>query len=254
MGVGELGLKDKVILVTGASRGIGAAIAESLAYYGATVVINYLNNIKRAEELLNKIKKSNGKGIILQADVRDHEQANKMVNSALHEFGRIDVLVNNANINFPVKPFTDLSWEDIEAKITGELKALYNCSQAVLKDMLKRKKGKLIFISSGLSRRPGYGFSAHAAAKSAVDGIAKVMALELGVHGITVNVVGPGLTLTDAISRQPEEMLKRTAEANPLKRVGNPEDIAGAVVFLASSLSDYITGEYIPVNGGSFMI
>lgn len=92
------------------------------------------------------------------------------------------------------------------------------------------------------------------AAKSAVDGIAKVMALELGVHGITVNVVGPGLTLTDAISRQPEEMLKRSSDANPLRRIGKPEDIAGAVVFLSSPLSDYVTGEYIPVNGGSFMI
>ncbi len=254
MGIGKLDLKDKVILVTGASRGIGAAIAESLAYYGATVGINYFNNAKKAEELLHKINKSNGKGIILQADVRDHQQVETMVNAAIHEFGRIDVLVNNANINFPVKPFTELSWADIEAKITGELGALYNCSQAVLKDMIRQKKGKLIFISSGLSRRPGYGFSAHAAAKSAVDGIAKVMALELGVHGITVNVVGPGLTLTDAIARQPEEMLKRSSDANPLRRIGKPEDIAGAVVFLSSSLSDYVTGEYIPVNGGSFMI
>lgn len=250
----ELGLKDKVILVTGASRGIGAAVTSALAYHGATVIINYLNSRKKAEELLGIIQKNNGRGMVIQADVRDRAQVDKMVETAIKELGRIDVLVNNANINFPVKPFTELSWEDIEAKITGELKALYNCSQAALRDMVKRKKGKLILISSGLSRRPGFGFSAHAAAKSAVDGMAKVMALELGTHGITVNVVGPGLTLTDAISRQPGEMLKRSADANPMKRIGAPEDIAGAVVFLASSLSDYITGEYIPVNGGSFMI
>jgi 3-oxoacyl-[acyl-carrier protein] reductase len=250
----ELGLKDKVVLVTGASRGIGAAIASALAYHGATVIINFFSNKEKAEELMNRIKKNNGRGIIVQADVREQEQVNMMVDTAMKEYGKIDVLVNNANINFPVKPFTELSWEDINAKITGEMKALYNCSQAVLKDMIKRKQGKLVFISSGLSRRPGYGFSAHAAAKSAVDGIAKVMAMELGMHGITVNVVGPGLTLTDAISRQPEENLKRAADANPLKRIGKPGDIAGAVVFLASSLSDYITGEYIPVNGGSFML
>ncbi len=250
----ELGLKDRVVLVTGASRGIGAAITAALAYQGATVIINFCSNRDKAEELLTRIKKNNGKGMVLQADVRDRGQVNKMVDTAAKEFGKIDVLVNNANISFPVKPFTELSWEEIESKITGEMKALYNCAQAVLKDMLKRKQGKIILISSGLSRRPGYGFSAHAAAKSAVDGIAKVMAMELGAHGITVNVVGPGLTLTDAISRQPEEMLKRSADANPLKRIGTPDDIAGAVVFLASSLSDYITGEYIPVNGGSFMI
>jgi 3-oxoacyl-[acyl-carrier protein] reductase len=250
----ELGLKGKVILVTGAGRGIGAAIATALAHQGADVIINFYKNKAKAEELLGRIKKNNGSGMIIQADVRDRDQVNRMADTIIKEYGKIDVLVNNANIDFPVKPFTELSWEDIEAKITGEMRALYNASQAVLKDMLKRKQGKLIFISSGLSRRPGYGFSAHAAAKSAVDGIAKVMALELGMQGITVNVVGPGLTLTDAISRQPEEMLKRAADANPLKRIGKPGDIAGAVVFLASSLSDYITGQYIPVNGGSFMI
>ncbi len=250
----ELGLKGKVILITGASKGIGAAIATALAYHGATVIINFFNSKEKAEKLLTLIKKNGGNGIIVQADVRDHDQVDRMVDTAIKEYGKIDVLVNNANIDFPIKPFTELSWKDIETKITGEMKALYNCSQAVLKDMLKRKQGKLIFISSGLSRRPGYGFSAHAAAKSAVDGIAKVMAMELGIHGITVNVVGPGFTLTDAIARQPEETLKKAADANPLKRMGRPEDAAGAVVFLASALSDYITGEYIPVNGGSFMI
>lgn len=250
----QLILKDKVVLVTGASRGIGAAIASALSNNGATVVINYLNNKQKAEELLNTIKKNNSNGIIVQADVMEQDQVNKMVDTVMKEYGKIDVLVNNANINFHVKPFIELSWQDIEAKITGEMKALYNCSQAVLKDMVKRRQGKLIFISSGLSRRPGYGFSAHAAAKSAVDGIARVMALELGVYGITVNVVGPGLVLTDATAQQPEENLKKSADSNPLKRIGKPQDIAGAVVFLASSLSDYITGEYIPVNGGSFML
>ncbi len=250
----ELSLKGKIVLITGASRGIGAAIAAALAYHGATVVINFLNSREKAEELLNTIEKNGGNGSIAQADVRDRDQVNRMVDTAIKQYGKVDALVNNANINFAVKPFTELSWEDIEAKVNGELKALYNCTQVVLKDMVKRKKGKLILISSGLSRRPGYGFSAHAAAKSAVDGLAKVMALELGMHGITVNVVGPGLTMTDAIARQPDEMLKRSADANPLKRIGKPEDIAGAVVFLVSSLSDYITGEYIPVNGGSFMI
>jgi len=250
----ELKLKDKVALITGASRGIGAASAKALAHHGATVVINYIKSKDKAEELLGDIKKAGGKGMVFQADVRDQGAVNDMVESTLKEFGKIDVLVNNANINFPIKPFIDLTWDQIEAKILGEMKALYNCSQAVLKDMLGRKSGKLIFVSSSLSRFPGFGFSAHAAAKSAMDSIAKVMAMELGPSGITVNVVGPGLTLTDATAGQPKEMHEQVAAITPLRRLGMPDDIAGVVLFLASSLSDYLNGEYIPVTGGRFMI
>ncbi|MGD8209900.1 MAG: 3-oxoacyl-ACP reductase family protein [Desulfobacterales bacterium] len=250
----DLGLKDKVALITGASRGIGAASAKALAHHGATVIINYINSKDKAEELLDEIKKAGGKGIVCQADVRNQDAVNDMVESTLNEFGKIDVLVNNANINFPIRPFTELTWDQMEAKILGEMKALYNCSQAVLKDMLVRKSGKLIFVSSSLSRFPGFGFSAHAAAKSAMDGMAKVMAMELGPSGITVNVVGPGLTITDATAGQPKEVHEQIAAITPLRRLGMPDDIAGVVLFLASSLSDYLNGEYIPVTGGSFMI
>jgi 3-oxoacyl-[acyl-carrier protein] reductase len=238
----DLELNDKVALITGASRGIGAAAAKALAHHGATVIINYIQSKDKAEQVLEEINGEGGNGMIFQADVRDTEAVDAMVDAAIKEFGKIDVLVNNANINFPVRPFV------------GEMKALYNCSQAVLKDMIQRKSGKLIFISSSLSRFPGFGFSAHAAAKSAMDGIAKVMAMELGPAGIGVNVVGPGLTLTDATAGQPKEMHEQVAAITPLRRLGMPEDIAGVVVFLASSLADYLTGEYIPVTGGSFMI
>ncbi|MEW6599452.1 MAG: SDR family oxidoreductase [Nitrospirota bacterium] len=248
------GLHDRTVLITGAGRGIGASIAKSLAAHGASVIINYLQNREKAEQVLNEIKAGGGKGIICQADVRDISAVRAMVNDGTRAFGRIDVLINNANINFPIKPFIELTWEEIETKISGELKALYNCSHAVLEGMIKRKSGKLIFISSGLSRHPGFGFSAHAAAKAAMDGISKIMAMELGQYGINVNVIGPGLTRTDATSGMPEEGFKRFAEMTPLRRVGEPADIAGAAVFLASSLSDYLTGQYIPVNGGSFMI
>jgi 3-oxoacyl-[acyl-carrier protein] reductase len=250
----KLGLKNTVALVTGASRGIGAASAKALAYHGATVVINYIKSKDKAEALLEEIKQAGGNGMTFQADVRDQTAVNSMVDAALDQFGKIDILVNNANINFPIRPFVELAWDQIEAKILGEMKALYNCSQAVLKDMMKRKSGKLIFVSSSLSRFPGYGFSAHAAAKSAMDSMAKVMATELGPMGITVNVVGPGLTLTDATAGQPKEMHEQIAGITPLRRLGMPDDIAGVVLFLASSLSDYLTGEYIPVTGGSFMV
>ncbi|MGD8264829.1 MAG: SDR family oxidoreductase [Desulfobacterales bacterium] len=250
----ELGLKDKVAVITGASRGIGAASARALAHHGATVVVNYIKSKDKAEDLLDGIKKAGGRGMVYQADVRDQGAVNVMVEATHKEFGKIDVLVNNANINFPIKPFTEFTWDQMEAKILGEMKALYNCSQAVLKDMMNRKSGKLIFVSSSLSRFPGYGFSAHAAAKSAMDSMAKVMAMELGPLGITVNVVGPGLTLTDATAGQPKEVHEQVAAITPLRRLGMPDDIAGVVLFLASSLSDYLNGEYIPVTGGSFMI
>lgn len=250
----ELGLKDKVALITGASRGIGAASAMALAHHGAAVIVNYINSKDKAEAVLDEIKSSGGRGMVCQADVRDRGAVDTMVEAAVKEFGQIDILVNNANINFPIKPFIELTWDEMEAKIMGEMKALYNCSQAVLKDMLGRKSGKLIFISSSLSRFPGYGFAAHAGAKSAMDSMAKVMATELGPAGITINVIGPGLTLTDATAGQPKEMHEQVAAITPLRRLGLPEDIAGAVVFLASSLSDYLSGEYLPVTGGSFMI
>jgi 3-oxoacyl-[acyl-carrier protein] reductase len=250
----EIGLKDKVALITGASRGIGAASAKALAHHGATVIINYIESKGKAEELLGNIQKAGGKGMVFQADVRDPGAVDDMVGSTLEEFGKIDVLVNNANIHFAIKPFVELTWDEIEAKIMGEIRSLYNCSQAVLKDMLTRKSGKLIFVSSSLSRFPGFGFSAHAAAKSAMDSLAKVMAMELGPAGITVNVVGPGLTLTDATAGQPKEVHEQVAAMTPLRRLGVPDDIAGVVLFLASSLSDYLNGEYVPVTGGSFMI
>jgi 3-oxoacyl-[acyl-carrier protein] reductase len=250
----ELELNNKVALITGASRGIGAASAKALAYHGSTVIINYIQSKDKAEKLLDDIENAGGKGMAFKADVRDRGAVDKMVESALKEFGKIDILVNNANINFAIKPFIELTWDEIESKFMGEMKALYNCSQAVLKDMVRRKSGKLIFISSSLSRFPGYGFSAHAAAKSAVDSLAKVMAMELGPLGITTNVVGPGLTLTDATAGQPKEMHEQVAAITPLRRLGMPEDIAGVVVFLASSLSNYLNGEYIPVTGGSYMI
>lgn len=247
-------LEGKTVLVTGASRGIGRAAAKALALNGASVVINYFHAKEKAEEVRDEIKKAGGRAIIVQADVRDKKAVDTMFDAAIKEFGKVDVLVNNANINFPIKPFIDLSWEEIEAKITGELKALYNCSQAAIRDMHKRKSGKLIFISSTLSRHGGFGFSAHSAAKASMDSIARVMAGELGPLGITVNVIGPGLVKTDATAGLPKEMHDNIAQMTPLKRVGEPEDIANAVVMLASNLSDFITGQYIPVNGGGFML
>jgi len=251
----ELGLKDKVAVITGASRGIGAASARALAHHGATVVVNYIKSKDKAEDLLDGIKKAGGRGMVYQADVRDQGAVNVMVEATHKEFGKIDVLVNNANINFPIRPFIELTWDQIEAKILGEMKALYNCSQAVLKDMTRRKSGKLIFISSSLSRSPGFGFSAHAAAKSAMDGMAKVMATELGPLGITVNAVCPGLIDTEMVRATiPPEKIKEYAESFPIPRLGESWEVAELVHFLVSRNAAYITGAALDISGGDLMV
>jgi 3-oxoacyl-[acyl-carrier protein] reductase len=247
-------LQGKVALVTGASRGIGAAIARDLADHDAAVVINYLQAKDKAEALQAGITEAGGRAILVQADVRDRGAVERMVATAEKELGSVDILVNNANIDFPMQPFVQLSWVDIEAKLTGELGAMVHCCQTVLPGMLAKKSGKIILISSTLSREPGYGFAAHCAAKAAVDSMARTMALELGPAGINVNVVGPGLTRTDATAGLPAAVHEQTAAHTPLRRIAEPEDISRVVMFLASEMSDYLTGQYLPANGGSFML
>ncbi len=247
-------LKGKVALVTGASRGIGAAIAKTLAANGARVAVNYFQSEKAADEVVAAITSSGGKAVAIKADVRDLRQVEAMAERAEEALGPLDVLVSNASIGFPVKPFLEYPWVAFEAKLTGEMKAAFNCCKAVVPGMIGRKSGSVIAISSGLSRHPGQGFCAHSTAKSALDGFAKSLALELGPQGVRVNVVAPGLTLTDATSFLPSEAKEAAARATPLRRNGLPDDIAGAVLFLASDASRFVTGQYIPVSGGIMML
>jgi len=247
-------LKGKVALVTGASRGIGAAVARDMADHDAAVVINYLREKNKAEAIRNDIVTAGGMAIAVQADVRDRAAVERMVAAAEKELGPIDILVNNANIDFPMQPFAEMQWTGIEAKLTGEIGAMVHCCQAVIPGMTKKKYGKIVLVSSTLSREPGYGFAAHCAAKAAMDSLARTMALELGPAGIYVNVVGPGLTRTDATAGMPEEVFAKTAAHTPLLRVATPQDIADVVMFLASDMAGHITGQYVPVNGGGFML
>ncbi len=247
-------LQGKVALVTGASRGIGAAAARDLADHDAAVVINYLHSEDKAEALKESIIAAGGRAIAVQADVRDRGAVDRMVARTEKELGPVDILVNNANIDFPMQPFTELSWPDVEAKLTGEIGAMVHCCQAVIPGMAAKKYGKIILISSSLSREPGFGFGAHCAAKAAMDSLARTMAQEMGPAGIYINVIGPGLTRTDATAGLPPEVFSHTAEHTPLLRVAEPGDIAGVIMFLASEMSDHITGQYLPVNGGAFML
>ncbi|MFH1372192.1 MAG: 3-oxoacyl-ACP reductase family protein [bacterium] len=246
-------LQQKVAIVTGSSRGIGAATAKLLAANGAKVVVNYAQNKEQGEKVLNEIVEAKGNAILVKADVTVREEVESMVRRTETELGPVDILVNNANMSFPIMPFVEFQWEDFERKILNEMKASFHCCQVVLPSMIERKKGSIINVSSGLSRMPGFGFVAHSSAKSALDAFSKSLAMELGPHGITVNVVAPGLTITDATANQPKEMHDAIAAHTPLKRLAEPEDIAGAVLFYCVDWSKYVTGTYLPVSGGMQM-
>jgi len=247
-------LEGKVAIVTGSSRGIGAATAKLLAANGAKVAVNYTRDRDRGQEVVAEIAKAGGRAILVQADVTVPEQVTAMVTKTESDLGRVDILVNNAGIRFPVMPFVDYRWEEFERKLVNEMKASFFCCQAVAKSMIERHTGCIVNVSSGLSRVPGPGFVAHSSAKSALDGFSKSLAQELGPHGIRVNVVAPGLTLTDATRNQPKAMHEAAADRTPLKRLGQPEDIAGAVLFLCTDWARFITGTYLPVCGGTQMI
>ncbi len=249
-----MSIAGKVALVTGASRGIGAATAKLLAKHGASVIVNYNQNQKAADEVVKAIADDGGKAIAIQADGRNKGQVDAMVKKAAEEFGPVDILILNAGMSVPFKSFAELSYDEFEGKVMGELQCFFYPLKAVLPSMMERKSGCIVGISSGLSRYAAYGFSAHTTVKSGVDGLMKSLALELGPIGIRVNTVAPGLTVTDATSWLPPERFAAAAEATPLKRVGLPEDVAGAVLMMVSDEAGFVTGAYLPVSGGTQMI
>jgi len=247
-------LKDKVAIVTGSSRGIGAETAKLLAAHGAKIVVNYNASRERAEQVLAEVRMKGGEGIVVQADVTVGEQVDALVREVQEKLGPVDILVNNAAISFPVVPFSEYRWEDFERKVVQEMAACFHPCQAVIPGMVRRGHGCIVNVSSGLSRGPGVGYSSHSAAKSALDGLSKSLALELGPAGIRVNVVAPGLTDTDATAFIPPQVREMIAGQTPLRRIGRPEDVAGAVLFCCVDWSGFMTGAYLPVGGGSLMV
>lgn len=242
-------LKNKVALVTGASRGIGRAIALTLAGYGAIVIVNYCGSKEKADEIVNQIKENGGTAIAYQADVADFEAVKTMFTDITKEYGRIDILVNNAGItkdNLILK----MSEEEFDAVINTNLKGVFNCLKQASRIMLKQKEGRIINISSisGVVGNPGQ--ANYCAAKAGVIGITKSLAKELGSRGITVNAVAPGYINTDMTAVLKDDLKEKVTELIPLKRLGEVEDIAETVAFLASDKASYITGQTIQVDGG----
>jgi 3-oxoacyl-[acyl-carrier protein] reductase len=242
-------LKGKVAVVTGASRGIGKAIALKLAEEGAKVVVNYNSSEEEAQKVVNAILEIGGEGIAVKGNIADYNQSQQLIEKTLEEFQRVDILVNNAGITRD-NLLLRMSEEDFDQVIDVNLKGYFNCTKAVIRPMLKNKKGKIINITSVIGITGNTGQSNYAAAKAGVIGFTKSLAKELGGKGINVNAVAPGFIQTDMTDKLPEEIKRKIGENIPLKTFGKPEDVAKLVVFLASSDSDYITGQIIGVDGG----
>jgi 3-oxoacyl-[acyl-carrier protein] reductase len=249
-----LDLSGRTCLVTGASRGIGAAIARQLSACGARVAINYSRDRDAAEKLLQSLKEINPDTALVQADVRDPGAVEEMVRQVVERFGGVDILVNNAFSELVSTPFLDTPWSEFQRCWDVVVGGAVNCSKAVVPYMTSRKYGKIINISTIYTRNlPPTRLSAYVAAKTALEGLTRALAVELGPTGIRVNAVAPGLTETSLSQFLPARIKDVVAVQTPLRRNAEPEDTAQTVAFLASSASDFLTGATIPVCGGQVM-
>ncbi|ABS34878.1 3-oxoacyl-[acyl-carrier-protein] reductase [Clostridium botulinum] len=242
-------LEGRTAIVTGASRGIGRAIAKKLASMGANLVLNYRSSAKEIDTLLEEIEEFGIETLVIQGDVSSFEDSKKIADEAKNKFGTIDILINNAGITKD-SLILRMTEEDFDKVISVNLKGVYNCSKHIAPIMLKQRSGKIINISSVVGVAGNAGQCNYAAAKAGVIGITKSLAKELGSRGITVNAVAPGYIRTDMTDALPEKVKKSIEDLLPLKRLGTPEDVAEAVGFLASDKAAYITGQVIHVDGG----
>jgi 3-oxoacyl-[acyl-carrier protein] reductase len=243
-------LNGKVALITGASRGIGHSMAELFAKEGAKVAINFYKSEKEALDLAEEIRKQGGEAIAIKADVSNINDIKKMIQTTLEKFGTIDILVNNAGIILSAA-FLDCTDEVWDKTMDVNLKGAFLCSREVAPIMLEKKKGKIINISSasGLAERSAVGNTPYAVSKAGLIGLTRSLAVNLGPY-VNVNAICPGLTKTDMAASLKPERRRKPIEESIVKRIGKPEEIANAALFLASDESDFITAEIMTVAGG----
>jgi len=245
-------LADKVAIVSGASRGIGRAVAVELARRGALVAVNYNINQAAADDVVSIIKDSGSSAIAVKADVSQLDHATRLVKETLDAFGRVDILVNNAGITRDrlLMMMGESDWDEV---IRINLKSVFNCSKAVARPMMRQKQGRIINISSVSGVVGQAGQTNYSASKAGMIGFTKSLAKELGQRGITVNAVAPGFVVTDLTADLPSELMQKAIDITPLRRMGKPEEIAYAVAFLASDEAAFITGEVLTIDGGLSM-
>ena len=247
-----MGLTGKCAVVTGASRGIGRAIALELASLGARVVVNYSGSADKAQEVVEEIKANGGEAIAVQANVANGESVQQLMQNALQAYGSIDILVNNAGITRDnlIMRMKDDEWDDV---LNTNLKGVFLCTKAVSRQMMKQRAGRIINISSIVGVVGNAGQANYVAAKAGVIGLTKTTAQELASRNILVNAIAPGFITTEMTDSLPEELKQTMLKQIPLAKLGQPEDIAKAVAFFASDSANYITGQTLQVDGGMVM-
>ena len=245
-------LKDKIAVVTGASRGIGRATARKLAGQGAFVVLNYQGSKEKAEEVRKEIEAAGGKAAVYQCDVSDFSSCETFLGDIVREYGRIDILVNNAGITRDGL-LMKMSEEEYDAVLDTNLKGTFNCIRFAARHMLKQRSGRIINMASVSGILGNAGQANYAASKAGVIGLTKAAARELASRGITVNAVAPGFICTEMTEVLSDKVKEAACTQIPLGKFGEPEDVAQAVAFLASDEARYITGQVLHVDGGMAM-
>lgn len=250
-------LMTRTVLVTGGSRGLGATIVQTLAKQGFQVVINFHKSKDAAEKLVSDIGRDHA--IAIQADVTNREEVDRMIKEATEHFGQIDVVVNNALVDFKFDPikqksFTELSWEDYQKQVDGTLKAAFNVVQSVVPQFIERQDGTIISIGTNLYQNPVVPYHEYTTAKAGLIGFTRNIASELGVHGIKANVVSGGLLkTTDASAVTSPEVFDLIAQSTPLKKVTTTQDVANMVAYISSEHATGLTGQNFTVDGGLTM-
>jgi NAD(P)-dependent dehydrogenase (short-subunit alcohol dehydrogenase family) len=245
---------SRVAVITGASRGIGAATASVLAGQKFRVAVNYRSSAEEADHVVRAITAAGGEAMAIRADVTEADQVDAMVREVEQRWGGVDVLVHNALIPFDVTSFADLTWEQLGGKLDRELHAAFLITKAIVPGMISRGYGRMVYLSTGLSRRPREGMITLGTSKAALDQFVRYVALELAPHGITANLVAPATVDETKVTGQlTTNQVGHLGATNPMGRLVRPDEVAKTIAFLTSEDSGFTTGHYLTVNGGLAM-